>query len=164
VQVNPRVAAQFTGNGARVLHALEAETGLFFHFEGSEGLKLDHFAITMEGTRAAVEEKAVPFRAGEEVLVQIVEPHMYNVDDAVAKVDSYVISVARGGRHVGTKRLVRIEEAGRSSATATLVDDGGAPEGAQGPDGDDALESTARRRGRRGGRRRSAAPAAPSSD
>jgi len=163
VQVNPRVAAQFTGNSARVLHALEAETGLFFHFEGSEGLKLDHFAITMEGTRADVEEKAVPFRAGEEVLVQIVEPHMYNVDDAVAKIDSYIISVARGGRHVGTKRLVRIEEAGRTSATATLVDDGGA-EGAEAPDGDDALESTARRRGRRGGRRRSAAPAAPSSD
>ena len=96
--------------------------------------------------------------------MQIVEPHMYNVDDAVAKIDSYVISVARGGRHVGTKRLVRIEEAGRTSATATLVDDGSADGGPEGSPDDDALESTARRRGRRGGRRRSAAPAAPSSD
>jgi ribonuclease G len=166
LQINPRVTAYFTRDGARVLHALEAETGKYFHFEGSEGLPLDHFAIIMEGTREEVEERAVPFRAGEEVLVQIVEPHMYNVDDAVAKIDGYIISVSRGGPHVGSKRLVRIEEAGRTSATATLVDNGGGPGGEEAPaEGEggsdsDALESKPRRRGRRGGRRRSAAKAA----
>jgi ribonuclease G len=173
VQINPRVANYYTRDGARELHALEAETGKFFHFEGSEGLPLNHFAVTMEGSRADVEERAVPFRAGEEVLVQIIEPHMYNVDDAVAKIDGYIISVSRGGPHVGAKRLVRIEEAGRTSATATLVDRGpedgpgddgpGDNDGAPPPEGDgdpDALESKTRRRGRRGGRRRSAAKAA----
>jgi ribonuclease G len=161
VQINPRVTAQFTGNQARVLHALEAETGKFFHFEGSEGLPLDHFAITMEGTRAEVEERAVPFRAGDEVLVQIIEPHMYNVDDAVAKIDGYIISVTAGGAHVGEKRLVRIEEAGRTSATATLVDNS-TPLPARPTDEaeEDDVESKPRRRGRRGGRRRSAASAA----
>ncbi|HEV3229880.1 MAG TPA: Rne/Rng family ribonuclease [Solirubrobacteraceae bacterium] len=124
VQVNPRVSAQFTGNGSRVLHALEADTGKYFHFEGSEGLSLGHFAITLEGTRAEVEERALPFREGDEVLVQIVEPHMYNVDDAVAKIDGYIISVTAGGGHVGEKRLVRIEEAGRTSAVASLIEDG----------------------------------------
>jgi ribonuclease G len=48
---------------------------------------------------------------------------MYAVDDAVAKVDGSIISVANGGAHVGEKRLVRIEEAGRTSATAVLVGD-----------------------------------------
>ena len=57
------------------------------------------------------------------MLVTIVEPHMYEVDDAVAKVDGYIISVVDGGAHVGEKRLVRIEEAGRSAATAVLVDE-----------------------------------------
>jgi ribonuclease G len=47
---------------------------------------------------------------------------MYEVDDAVAKVDGYIISVIDGGAHVGEKRLVRIEEAGRSAATAVLVE------------------------------------------
>jgi len=64
----------------------------------------------------------VPFREGDEVLVHIVEPHMYDVDDAVAKIDGYIISVAGGGRHVGNKRLVRIEHAGRTSATAIMLD------------------------------------------
>jgi ribonuclease G len=159
VQMNPRVSAQFTGNGARVLHALEEQTGLTFHFEGSEGLPLDHFAVTMEGARDEVEARAVPFREGDEVLVHIVEPHMYDVDDAVAKIDGYIVSVSGAGPLVGEKRLVRIEQAGRTSATAVLVDPtGSAGQPGTGSDGDD-VQSGTRRRGRRGGRRRSRATA-----
>ncbi len=116
VQINPRVTAEFTGQGSRVLHALEAQTERSFHFEGSEGLALDHFAITFQGTREEVEERALPFRESDEVLVDIVEPHMYDVDDAVAKLDGYIISIAGAARHVGEKRMVRIETVGRTAA------------------------------------------------
>jgi ribonuclease G len=160
VQVNPRVSAKFTGEGARVLHALEAETGKIFHFEGSEGLPLDHFAITQEGASQDIEERAIPFKEGDEVLVNIIEPHMYEVDDAVAKIDGYIISVVNGGRFVGSKKLVRIEEAGRTAAVATLLD---TEEEEGGPDGE-SLESKPRRRGRRGGRRRSAVKAEATSE
>jgi ribonuclease G len=168
LRINPRVSAVFTRDGAKILRQLEEQTGKWFHFEGSEGLPLDHFAITMEGARDAVAERALPFREGDEVLVNIVEPHMYNVDDAVAKIDGYIVSVTGGGRHVGEKRLVRIDEVGRTAAVATLVENGNGPaEGADParPDADDAVggedgvESAARRRGRRGGRRRSRAKA-----
>ena len=152
IQVNPRVSVQLTGNGGRTLQALEEETGKRFHFEGSEGLPLDHFDVVMEGSVDEVEERALPFARGDEVLVHIVEPHMYTEDDAVAKIDGYIISVAGGGGHVGEKRLVRIEEVGRTSASAVLVD---AENG-----GDEPLQSSSsRRRGRRGGRRRSRATA-----
>ncbi len=122
VQVHPSVSIEFTGIGARMLHELEDATGKVFHFEGSESLPLDHFAVTMQGTIEEVRERAVPFTEGEEVLVKIVEPHMYNVDDAVAKIDGYVVSVTGGGRLIGEKHLVRIEQAGRNSARAVLVD------------------------------------------
>jgi ribonuclease G len=158
LQVNPRVSSVFTGSGARILRQLEEETGKWFHFEGSEGLPLDHFAITFEGSREDVAERALPFRAGDEVLVTIVEPHMYNVDDAVAKIDGYIVSVTGGGRHVGEKRLVRIDEVGRTAATASLVGNGGSAGEDDGEDADD-VQSSARRRGRRGGRRRSRATA-----
>jgi ribonuclease G len=127
VQVNPRVSSQFTGEGARVLHQLEADTGKFFSFEGSEGLPLDHFDVTFSGPRSEVEERAVPWRAGDEVMVEIIEPHMYDVDDAVAKIDGYVISVHGAGPLVGHKRLVRLEEVGRTSATAVLLGEDGEP-------------------------------------
>jgi ribonuclease G len=125
VQVNPRVSTQFTGNGSRVLHALEEETGKSFLFEGSEGLALDHFAITLTGTREEVEERALPFRQGDEVLVEIVEPHMYDEDDGVAKVDGYIISIAGAAAHVGEKRMIRIDQVGRTAASALLLDEDG---------------------------------------
>ncbi|HEX5621853.1 MAG TPA: ribonuclease E/G, partial [Solirubrobacteraceae bacterium] len=121
LRINPKVSAWFTADGARELHALEEQTGRYFHFEGSEGLPLDYFAVTMEGPREEIEQHAVPFRAGEEVHVHIVEPHMYNPDDGVAKVDGYLISVTNGIAFVGEKKLVRIEEAGRTAAVAVLT-------------------------------------------
>ena len=160
IQMNPRVSAEFTGNDARVLHAVEEQTGKWFHFEGSEGLPVDHFAVLLEGDREQVLERALPFREGEEVYVEIVEPHMYNPGDAVAKVDGYVISIHGGTKYVGEKHLVRIDEVGRTAAVASLVDVAGGQslEGPAGEDGDD-LDSKPRRRGRRGGRRRSSAKA-----
>ena len=82
---------------------------------------------------------------------------MYNVDDAVAKIDGYIISVVAGGRHVGQKRLVRIDEVGRTAAVASLVDDSTGQDAAGGEPADDDVQSRPRRRGRRGGRRRSRA-------
>jgi ribonuclease G len=148
IQVNPRVSSVLlSGPGRPPLLEIEEEVHKHFHFEGSEGLPIDHFAVTLEGTRSEVEERALPFREGEEVLVTIEEPHMYNEDDAVAKVDGYVISVARGVKHLGEKRLVRIEGVTRSAASATIVDNGTSVETAE-------EEKPKRSRGRRGGRGR----------
>ena len=84
------------------------------------------------------------------MLVLIEEPHMYNDDDAVAKLDGYVISVTGAASLVGERTLVRIEQVGRSAAQASLVDP---PAGSK--DGDSASnDRPRRRRGRRGGRGR----------
>jgi ribonuclease G len=77
------------------------------------------------GTREEVEERALPFRQGDEVLVEIVEPHMYDVDDAVAKIDGYIISIAGASPYVGEKRMVRIDQVGRTAASALLLDESG---------------------------------------
>jgi len=166
IRIHPRVATLLAGGPGRPLLEIEEETGKHFHFEGSEALPIDHFAVALEGSREEVEERALPFREGEEVLVAIEEPHMYAEDDAVAKLDGYVISVAGAGRLVGKKTLVRIENVGRSAASATLVEgaevlDAGPANGAASSVRPPAEpEGPRRRRGRRGGRgRRKAADA-----
>jgi ribonuclease G len=160
VQIHPRVATILLGGPGEPLLELEREVSKHFHFEGGEGLPLDHFAVTLEGTREEVEERALPFREGEEVHVAIEEPHMYDEDQAVAKVDGYVISVAGAGGLIGEKRLVRIERVGRRAATATIVgEDGAALSGSEersdgaGAGPADAAKSSRRGRGSRRRRR-----------
>jgi ribonuclease G len=157
MRVHPKVAAELIDPQSG-LAELEAETGKQIHFEGGDALPIDTFELLESGTRAQIEERALPFKVGEEVLVKIDEPHMYNADDAVARVDSYIVSVTGGGPFVGERKLVRIERVERAAAVASLPE-GETSNGAGGDDGNGSkLESTpsrSRRRGRRGGRGRS---------
>ena len=155
IQIHPRVSNLLVNGVGRPLLALEDELDRHFHFEGKEALPIDTFNVLMEGSLDSISERALPFREGEEVLVRIEEPHMYNEDDAVAKIDGYLISVEGAGRNIGEQRLVRIDRVGRSSAEASLVDVN-PPAGADDDDDDeDSPEKPKRtRRGRRGGRGR----------
>jgi ribonuclease G len=160
IRVHPKVASILVGSQGTpgTIAEIEEETGKHFHFEGTEALPIDHFEVVLEGTREEIEERALPFREGEEVLVEIEEPHMYNEDDAVAKLDGYIVSVFGAAPLVGEKTLVRIEKVGRSAAQASLVNPPASPDAATPGNG------RRRRRGRRGGRgRRRAGSASPSS-
>jgi ribonuclease G len=119
LRVNPKVAAELIDPDSG-LAELESETGKQFHFEGGDALAIDTFELVEAGTRAEIEERALPFKVGEEVLVTIEEPHMYNADDAVARIDSYIVSVTGGGPFVGKRKLVRIERVERAAAVASL--------------------------------------------
>jgi ribonuclease G len=161
IRVHPKVAAEMIDPHSG-LAALEEETGKQFHFEGGEALPIATFEIVETGSREQIEERALPFKVGEEVLVTIEEPHMYNADDAIARVDSYIVSVTGGGPFVGKRKLVRIERVERSAAVASLPGEASSDGSGDGEEGSDGLESAGsggrrRRRGRRGGRRRSAA-------
>ncbi len=140
LRVNPKVAAELIGPDSG-LAELEEETGKQFHFEGGDALAIATFTLVEAGTRAKIEELALPFKVGEEVVVTIEEPHMYNADDAVARIDSYIVSISGGGRYVGDRKMVRIESVERAAAVASLLGD---PPGSNGSESD-ALESAAAR-------------------
>jgi ribonuclease G len=162
LRVNPKVAQALTHEDSG-LAEIEEETGKRFHFEGGDALAIDTFELVDRGSREQIEERALPFKVGEEVLVKIDEPHMYNADDAVARIDSYIVSVTGGGPFVGERKLVRIDDVRRSEAVASLL--GGADStngnGSGAEENGSQLESDApsrkRSRGRRGGRGRSRA-------
>jgi ribonuclease G len=157
IKVHPKVAAELIDPDSG-LAELEAQTGKQFHFEGGDALPIATFEVVETGTRAEIEERALPFKVGEEVLVKIDEPHMYNPHDAVARVDSYIVSVTGGGPFVGERKLVRIERVERAAAVASLPGVEATNGAAGGGENGSELESSAsrsRRRGRRGGRGRS---------
>jgi ribonuclease G len=162
IRAHPKVAAELI-DPASGLEALEKESGKEFHFEGGEALPIDTWEVVETGSREQIVERALPFKVGDEVLVKIEEPHMYNANDAVARVDSYMVSVSGGGPFVGERKLVRIERVERSAAVASLpgvdASGNGAGEGGESSDGLESSDSgrPRRRRGRRGGRGRSRA-------
>ena len=162
IRVNPKVAHELTDHESG-LSELEEESGKRFHFEGGDALPIGTFELVESGSRGEIEERALPFKVGEEVLVKIDEPHMYNADDAVARIDSYIVSVTGGGPFVGERKMVRIDEVERSAAIASLLGGGGeSPNGSGGDEKNGSqLESSTssrkRSRGRRGGRGRSRA-------
>jgi ribonuclease G len=160
IRVHPKVAAELIDPQSG-LADLEQETGKQFHFEGGEALPIDTFELVETGSLSQIEERALPFKVGEEVLVTIEEPHMYNADDAIARVDSYIVSVTGGGPFVGERKLVKIERVERAAAVASLpgveASGNGAGGGEEGSDGLESSTPRRRRRGRRGGRGRSRA-------
>jgi ribonuclease G len=167
VQVHPRVATILTTGSQTELFELEQQLQKHVHFEGSESLALDHFSVSLAGSREEVEERALPFRQGEEVLVDIQEPHMYNAEDAVAKIDGYIISVLGAVRFIGQKCLVRIESVGRNTATAQVVGEpeaDGKPNAESSDSGSEKQPTKRRRRGKRGGAGRRGAKATDNPD
>jgi ribonuclease G len=169
VQINPRVTNALLHTSGQPIAHLEMETGKVIMFEGGDGLPLEHFAVTMEGRVKDVEKRALPFEIGDELMVQVVEPHMYEEDAAVAKIDHYIIAIGGAMDRIGTKALVRITDVGRNVARAEIADDGPPKPARKKPANGsvsqtsttDQLESSStkppRRRGSRGGRGRSRA-------
>ena len=68
LRVNPKVAAELIDPESE-LADIEAEPGKEFHFEGGDALPIDTFEVVDTGTKAKIEERALPFKVGEEVLV-----------------------------------------------------------------------------------------------
>ena len=65
LQMNPRVSAEFTARRRRACCAqIEEETGKWFHFEGSEGLPLEHFAVAARGRSRAGARAGAPVPRG----------------------------------------------------------------------------------------------------
>ena len=137
IRVNPKVAAKLLEEGSG-LHELEEESGKHFHFEGGEALA--DRRRSRSPRRAAARrsrQRALPFAVGEEVLVSIEEPHMYNVDDAIARVDSYIVSrrgrrplrrrapsgADRRGRPLARERVAWWTTATRRSASGRTMDE-----------------------------------------
>ena len=97
---SPRSSCEATAG----CYEFEAETGKHFHFEGGDALPIETFEVIESGRARRSRSGRCPFQVGEEVLVSIEEPHMYNANDAVARVDSYIVSVTGGGGHVGERK------------------------------------------------------------
>jgi ribonuclease G len=155
VELNAQVAGILIGPGASRLDELEKETGRRFAFKTRPRVAPSHFALLAEGPAAEIDPQAFPVSAGQELELELEEAHLHDENDAIGRLDGYVITVDGAAESVGEKVKVRIEHAGRTSAHAVLASEpvaDGRPEIADEPAAVKPKRKT--RRGSRGGRGR----------
>ena len=146
-EVNSQVATLLVGPGGSRLADLEKETGRELAFKGRQRAPHDHFVVLSEGKAKELKTKAAPVEPGQELEVELEEAHLHAETDAIARLDGYVITVVGGAERVGEKVSIRIDDVGKTSAHAVLVESNGA-----GPEPEKPKKKT--RRGTRGGRGR----------
>ncbi|MHB8859152.1 MAG: Rne/Rng family ribonuclease [Thermoleophilia bacterium] len=135
VEVHPKVAAMLIGQGGAKLKEIEVETGKYFSFEGLDTIPIDTFEISAEGSREAIQRASLPVAEGDDVRLRIEEPHMYNTNDGIARIDGYVVSVAGAGDMVGQDKKIHIDSVSRTCAYGTVVEEGAKPGGSDEGDG-----------------------------
>ncbi len=170
VELNSTVAGILIGPGGARLDELEKETGRRFTFKTKRSFRQDHFKVLAEGKASDIDPEAFPVAPGEELEVTLEDVHLHDDDDAIARRNGYVITVTGAAAKVGETVRVRVEQAGRTSATAVLADgavaaepesmDGAAPS-------EEPKPKKKTRRGSRGGRgrkKKTTAAAPPDTD
>jgi ribonuclease G len=150
VELNAQVAGILIGPGASRLDELEKETGRRFAFKTRPRVAPSHFALLAEGPAAEIDPQAFPVSAGQELELELEEAHLHDENDAIGRLDGYVITVAGAAESVGEKVKVRIEHAGRTSAHAVLASEPAAD--GRPDDADETVEVKPKRKTRRGSR------------
>jgi ribonuclease G len=163
VELNSDVAGILIGPGGSRLDELEKETGLRFAFKTKKTWSPEHFKVVAEGKAAEIDPESFPVAAGQELEVKLEDVHLHDDTDAIARLDGYVITVAGAAAKVGETVTIRVDHAGRTSATAVLADTDTVPGPTEDPSEDGAQPAEAKpkkktRRGTRGGRRRKKKP------
>jgi ribonuclease G len=154
VELASGVAGILIGPAGSRLTELESETGKIFAFETRDDLAPEHLEVLREGTAAEIEPQALPVSAGQELELRLVERHLRHPEDAIARLDGYVVAVAGAGGRVGETVRARIERATRTAAYAVVasLDDVEAPvdAGALAEETDEAAPVLAKPKTRRG--------------
>jgi ribonuclease G len=155
VELNAQVAGILIGPSASRLDELEKETGRRFAIKTRPRVSPSHFAVLEEGPAAKIDPQAFPVTPGQELELTLEETHLHEDEDAIARLNGYVITVAGAGDSVGKKVKVRIEHAGRTSAHAVLAGEpsaDGRPEAEPAEAAEDEAAPKPKRKTRRGSR------------
>ncbi|MFO7245431.1 MAG: Rne/Rng family ribonuclease [Thermaerobacter sp.] len=121
VEVHPSVASLLIGAGGSNLKELERETGKSIYIKGSEACHIEEMNLRALGSKAEVEEQALPVKAGDVIELKVEEPHVSNSWDGIARVEGYVIDIEGAGNRVGETVTVEITRAFRTYAKARIV-------------------------------------------
>lgn len=121
IETNPVISSYIMGQGGETRAALEKRFGKQLAIKGNAELKMTDYVVRVfSGDPASLNQ--APFKVGELCDCFLCERHSANKEDAIGRINGYVILVSGGAGMVGQKRLLRITEVHQTFACAELAD------------------------------------------
>ena len=120
IKLNPTIASLVIGKGGKNLANLEYITKKYVAIKSDENLPLDAFEIMSEGLANDIKEAAKPFRIGDILDLEVEEHYSHNRNDALSRVEGYVVQIIDGRKYIGTRTKVEIKSISKTSAVAVI--------------------------------------------
>ncbi|ADL07518.1 Rne/Rng family ribonuclease [Thermosediminibacter oceani] len=121
IEVHPSVASSVIGAGGSRLSLLEQRYEKYIFIKGNASLHPEEIKVRAVGSKAKLENLAVPVREGQVIEVVIEETHATLPDHGIARVDGYVIDIEDGANFLGEKVKVQIYKTHRTYAKARPI-------------------------------------------
>lgn len=120
IKLNPTIASLVIGKGGKNLANLEFITKKYIAVKSDENLPLDAFEVMSEGLANDIKEAAKPFRIGDMLDLEVEEHYSHNRNDALSRVEGYVVQIIDGRKYIGTRVKVEIKSISKTSAVAVI--------------------------------------------
>lgn len=121
IETNPVISSYIIGPGGETKAQLEKRFGKKLVVRGNAELKMTDYVVREFVGDVAQLDKS-PFEVGQLCDCFLCEKHSANKDDAICRMNGYVILVAGGAAAVGQKRLLRITDVHSTFACAEFAD------------------------------------------
>lgn len=120
IKLNPSIAAQIIGKGGQNLKNLESLTRKYLAVKSDENLPLDAFIIDAQGDIADIQKASRPFKIGDIINIEVEKQYSHNRNDALSRVEGYVIQIINGRHYIGKQAKVEITSISKTSAVGVI--------------------------------------------
>ena len=120
LKLNPSIAALVIGQDGKNLKHLEIMTRKYIAVQSDIELALDSMIIVAEGSVGEIKNAAKPFKVGDIINLPVEENYLHNQNDAISRIDGYIVQIINGKNHIGKNIRVEIKSMSRTSAIAEI--------------------------------------------
>jgi ribonuclease G len=120
IKLNPSIAAQIIGKGGQNLKNLEVLTRKYLAVKSDENLPLDAFIIDAQGDIADIQKASRPFKIGDIIDIEVEKQYSHNRNDALSRIEGYVIQIINGRHYIGKRAKVEITSISKTSAVGVI--------------------------------------------
>jgi len=121
LKMNSDIASLVIGQDGKNLKYLEGTVKRYIAIQSDPKLPLDTFTIIAEGSVGEIKNAARPCLSGDILDMIAEEQYLHNRNDAISRLDGYIVQISGGGKYVGKRVKVRIKSVSKTSAIAEII-------------------------------------------